>query len=206
MRVRDHVAVATAGAALLYPLFGRRVLGAWAGSILIDCDHYVWYAVRHRSLNPIGAVRFFNDGEAPHHPATKVLHSPIALSIAMLIGSRRRALLPVAAGMAMHVAMDTYHEIRMNRARTAALERDAFTCQACGSRGPGLTAHLHRQPRLLPSYRIENLTTLCPACHDTAHGRGAQNGAERGTGPMRVWARRRRGQTLPAAVVSTGRR
>lgn len=60
MRVRDHVAVSTAGAALLSPWLGRGVLSPWASSILIDADHYLWFCLRQRRLNPVAAVRFFN--------------------------------------------------------------------------------------------------------------------------------------------------
>lgn len=169
MRVRDHVFLSTAGAALLYPLVGRRVLGAWAASILIDADHYWWYSVRHSDANPVTAFRFFNQPRAPQHSATRMLHSPLALSLAMLLGAYRRMALPVAIGMAVHVAMDVYHEARLDQARAAALQRDEFTCQRCGAQEPGVVAHLRQQPWLLPSYRIEHLVALCGSCHDAAH-------------------------------------
>lgn len=171
MRVRDHVFLASAGAAVLYPLVGRGVLGAWAASTLIDADHYLWYCVRHRHLNPVAAIRFFNQPAAPHHTATRVLHSPVALSLAMLLGAYRRRALPVAIGMAVHVAMDAYHEARLGQARAAALQRDEFKCQGCGAKGPGVVAHLRQQPWLLPSYRTQNLVALCSSCHDAAHTR-----------------------------------
>jgi len=169
MRVRDHVALSTAGAALLYPSFGRRVLRAWAASILIDSDHYVWFAVRHRNLNPMAAVRFFHEEQAPEHPATRLLHSPVALAMIFLMSARRRALLPLALGMATHVALDRYHEARLEGARTAALERDEYTCQVCGSQEPPIGVHLESQPWLLPSYRSQNLVTVCETCHEAAH-------------------------------------
>src|SRR6266571_4711299 len=48
MRVRDHVAISSAGAALLYPVVGRAVVGGWLASILIDADHYLWFCLKHR--------------------------------------------------------------------------------------------------------------------------------------------------------------
>jgi len=202
LRVRDHIAISTAAAAVLYPLVGRRVVGAWAGGVLIDCDHFLWFAVRHRSLDLAEAVRYFNDGRAPAHPSTKVFHSPLAVSLALLIGARQRAVLPIALGMAMHVAMDAYHESRMDRARAASLERDDFTCQECGSRDPDVTAHLRRQPWLLPSYRTENLITLCPACHRAAHARPTRSIG--GRIPLIRTRAGRRGFPLPPARVSGG--
>ena len=201
--MRDHVAITTAAAAVLYPLVGRRALGVLAGGVLIDCDHYLWFAVRHRSLNLASAVRFFNDGKAPASQATKVFHSPFAISLALLIGARRRAVLPVALGMAMHVAMDAYHESKMNRARVEALKRDDFTCQVCGSKDPDVTAHLSRQPLLLPSYNIENLVTLCPPCHRAEHARPRRSIAK--SVSILVGSRAgRRGYPLPPSRVAGG--
>jgi 5-methylcytosine-specific restriction endonuclease McrA len=57
----------------------------------------------------------------------------------------------------------------MDRARAAALERDAFTCQTCGVRGQDLGTHIRSQPWLLPSYEVENVVTLCDPCHEAAH-------------------------------------
>jgi hypothetical protein len=172
MRVRDHIALSTAGAALLSPLLGRRVLGPWAGSIVVDVDHYVWFALRHGRWSPRAAVRFFNEAEPPHDPATRVLHQPSTLLALALLAARWRGARAVVLGMALHVALDACHERLMDNARATALERDRFVCQRCGARGPRLSTHLQRQPRLLPSYESWYHVTLCSTCHDLAHRRG----------------------------------
>jgi hypothetical protein len=172
MRVRDHVALSTASAATLSPWLGRGAVGLWTGGVLIDVDHYLWFCLRGGGWNPVSAVRFFNEGHAPRHSATRGLHSPGALLAFLLLGARRRPLLAVALGMCLHVALDRYHETRMDRARLAALERDDFTCQTCGTRGPHVGTHLREQPWLLPSYRPENLIALCGPCHEAAHSDG----------------------------------
>jgi hypothetical protein len=177
VRVRDHIALSTVSAALLSRWAGRGVLGFWAGSVLIDADHYAWYALRQRRPNPLAAVRFFNEPHPPQHAATRLLHSPVALLAVLLLGRRYRQLLPVALGMSVHVALDVHHEARMNKARAAALRRDGFSCQACGARAPRLDTHLWRQPWLLPSYAPQNLISLCSSCHETAHKRGMRSGS-----------------------------
>jgi hypothetical protein len=169
VRVRDHIMLSTAGAALLRPWLGRDVLGLWAGSVLIDVDHYGWFCLRQRRWNPLTAARFFNRPSAPEHSATRVLHSPVALLAVLLLGARRRALLPVALGMGLHVALDVHHDARMDAARAAALERDGFSCQACRTRAAHVGTHLQRQPWLLPSFKTQNLTSLCDSCHEAAH-------------------------------------
>ena len=171
MRVRDHALISTAGAALTTPFLGRGALGLWAGGVLIDTDHYVWFCLRHRRLSPTAAVRFFNQADPPQHPATRALHAPLALLLVALLGLRQPRLLPVALGMGLHVALDARHVAHMDRARSAALARDGRSCQACGMAGPHITAHVRQQPGLLPSYRAENLISLCGPCHQAAHAR-----------------------------------
>jgi hypothetical protein len=173
MRVRDHIAVSTPGAVLLRPWLGRGALGLWAGSVLIDVDHYLWFCLQERRWNPLAAMRFFNEAHPPQHSATRMLHSPAALLALLLLGVRRRWLLPVALGMAVHVALDSHHDARMDRARGAALERDGYSCQSCGTRGSEVGTHLRRQPWLMPSYEAQNVTSLCAPCHESAHASGA---------------------------------
>ena len=169
MRVRDHVVVTTAVAAVIAPLAGPGVLGLWVGGVLIDADHYLWYCVRQRRLSPVAAVRYFNDADSAHHGATRALHSPLSLAGVLLAAVYRPRLLLLAAGMAMHVVLDARHEARMGAARSAALERDDFVCRACGSRAHDVGTHIVRQPLMLPSYRSELVVSLCRRCHEQAH-------------------------------------
>jgi hypothetical protein len=175
VRVRDHIAISTAAAAVLRPWLGRRVLGLWAGGVLIDADHYLWFCRHERRLSLAAAVRFFNAGRAPAVPATRALHRPVAVLPLLVVGLVRRRLRPLALGIGMHVALDAAHTARMDAARLAALERDRLSCQTCGVRIAGVGAHLWRQPWLLPSYDVENLVSLCDGCHRRAHA--AQAGA-----------------------------
>lgn len=175
MRVRDHLVLSTAGAVLLRPWARRSALSLIAGGVLIDADHYAWFCLRHRRLNPVTAIRFFNGAHPPQHPGTRLLHTPSVLLATLAAGLRWPRLLPVAVGMGLHVALDAQHEARMGQARAAALERDEFCCQACGSPGsPGasIEAHVRRQPWLLPSYAAHDLISLCPGCHQAAHAPG----------------------------------
>lgn len=175
MRVRDHIVLSAAGAALLRRWTRGGVAGLVAGGVLIDADHYAWYCLRHRRLNPVAAIRFFNAAHPPQHDGTRLLHSPVALLAAAAAGLRWPRLRPVAAGMGLHVALDALHEARMRRARATALERDEYRCQACGSQ-TRIDAHLRRQPWLLPSYSAGDLISLCHGCHESAHAGGRRPG------------------------------
>jgi hypothetical protein len=179
MRVRDHLVVSTLGAALLAHRAGRAAVGLWAGGVLIDADHYFWFCLSHHTVSTRRAIRFFNDAHPPQHAGTRALHSPGALALAGGLALRRARLRPVALGMGMHVLLDACHETRMKRARAAALRRDDFACQACGSRAGDVGTHVWHQPRLMPSYATRNLVSLCPSCHEMAHRRAAGVGSWR---------------------------
>jgi hypothetical protein len=166
--VRDHLVLSSAGAALLFPWLRGRVLWPWAASILIDVDHYLWFCLRQRRLNPVAALRFFTQAQPPQHRQTRLLHSPAVL-LGLLLLTRRCPTAWALLGMAFHVTLDAYDTARRAPARAAALARDGWTCQRCGAQGPGVVAHLERQPCLLPSYHREHLTSLCGACHEAAH-------------------------------------
>jgi len=173
MRVRDHVAISSGAAALLYPRLGRSVVIPWAASIFIDVDHYVWFLIRYRRLNPVAAVRVFNSAEAPKHSATRPLHHPAAVLSLLLLGRHRRAAVLALLGMVFHIGLDSYHRARMAEAQAAVLNRDHLTCQVCGAQQADVVAHVWRQPALLPSYRVEHLVTVCAGCHEAAHAKGA---------------------------------
>jgi hypothetical protein len=173
MRVRDHLVLGAAAATLVRQWAPAAATGMWAGSVLIDADHYLWFCLRHRRLSPIAAVRFFNQPHPPQHPRTRVLHSPGALLATFALSIVRPRMLTVATGMALHVALDAHHETRMKRAREAALHRDHATCRGCGATGPEVGTHLAHQPWLLPDYGTENLVSLCAPCHERAHTRAA---------------------------------
>jgi hypothetical protein len=169
VRVRDHVALSAVGAAASRPWFGRCAAGFLVGGALIDADHYVWFCLHERRLDPRAAVRRFNEAHAPSQPTTRALHSPLVLLGVLLLSGRKPSLRPVAAGMIVHVALDRFHGAGMARSRAAALRRDDFTCRACGTRGPHVETHVHKQPALLPSYRTDSLISLCRPCHQAAH-------------------------------------
>ena len=168
MRVRDHIALSAAGAAFVQPWLGNRALGLFAGGVLVDVDHYLWFCVRERRLSPRAAMRFFNQAHPPRDARTRMLHKPVVPLALLVLGIRRPPLVPIGVGMVVHVALDLQHEARMAEARIEALERDGFVCQVCGARGD-LNAHLHNQPWLLPSYQAENLVALCAPCHEAVH-------------------------------------
>jgi hypothetical protein len=141
----------------------------WAASLLIDIDHYAWFVINRRRLDPLAAVRFFNQAEPPEGAKVRFLHGPIVIGAIALLGTRWRSLYPVAAGMAAHAAIDAFNDGRLKGARLAALRRDGFRCQECGAADGTVKAHQARRRRLLPSYDPSDFVALCGRCHVWAH-------------------------------------
>lgn len=185
MRVRDHVALSTTGAAFLLPTLGPAVAVPWAASILIDADHVLWFCAHERSLNLAAALRYFDGARPASHSATRLLHAPWVLALVAALGMRWRGARLVGLGMLFHVALDGYHQARTDVARRTALRRDGYTCQWCGAKGADVVAHLWRQPRLLPSYHAERFVSLCPICHEDAHARSASRASHGFLFPLR---------------------
>lgn len=169
MRVRDHLFLSTSGAVLLAPWLKRRVLLPWSASVFIDADHYLWFCAHERSVNLLRAVRFFNQAQPPQHAGTRLLHHPALLLLLALLGTRWRWMWLLVLGMGFHASLDAYHAVRLSDARRHTLQRDRETCQACGAQGADIVAHVWRQPRLLPSYRSDDMVSLCAQCHEAAH-------------------------------------
>lgn len=169
MRIRDHVILSSLGALALYPRLNKKVLVPWATSILLDGDHYVWFCIHERRLNPWEAMRFFGQAQPPHHRNTRRLHSIDVLLTLLALGYPWRGARLLLLGALFHVVLDVLHETRMSDARRNALRRDHYVCQWCGTQDGTIVAHLWRQPALLPSYRMEHFVSLCQACHEAAH-------------------------------------
>jgi hypothetical protein len=168
MRVRDHIALSTSAAAAARPWLGNRAIGLWAGGVLVDLDHYVWFCAHDRRSSPRAAMRFFNQAHPPSDTYARILHNPVVPLALLVLGLRRRTARAIAVGVATHIALDAIHDARMQAARTAALQRDAFACQACGARA-AVETHLRSQPWVMPSYSPRHLVALCEACHEEAH-------------------------------------
>ena len=145
-------------------LANRRLV---VGSVLIDADQYFWFCAQQHCLDPLAAVRFFNQADAPQHRPTGLRHHPVAALALLLLGSRA----PRAACRgrdALHVSRDPYRKGRICAARAAALGRDGFSCRRCGARGAGVGTQLHRQPALLAPYAAADLVARCDRCHQAA--------------------------------------
>lgn len=62
MRPLAHLLASTIIAALLYPIFGWKVISIIAGGVLVDIDHYFWCIFKHKNLDVIDCYKYYIDG------------------------------------------------------------------------------------------------------------------------------------------------
>jgi hypothetical protein len=82
-------------------------ISALAGSVLIDVDHYLWYAVKFRDRSLRRAIRFFEAKESDHYYCLCVLHTVEVIALYMAgVLFMHGAIFWVSAGCLMHMAFD----------------------------------------------------------------------------------------------------
>ncbi len=174
MRPQEHAKISAIAAAVTLPWLKKDVWIPYTSSILIDIDHYAWYALTQRSLNLRQALHFFRNNKAPRGSQVRILHQPAVLGlllfVAVLIRSRLLAL--IVAGMAFHVCLDRYHQAQMHSLYRTIVTLAGYTCQQCGQPKGKMELQLHtlHTPQgILDKYNPDNYIALCPPCHIKAH-------------------------------------
>ena len=83
-----------------------------AGSILIDADHYLWYAARFKDASLSRARRFFEAKEADNHYCLCALHTFEAIAVYITcVLLLHGAIFWIAVGCIMHMLLDVFYSI-----------------------------------------------------------------------------------------------
>ena len=91
MHVHEHAKLSVAGAIIALPWLKKDAWIPLASSVLIDVDHYLWHAVKHRTLSLQAAVQYFAQANPPQLPQMRLLHHPIVLGILLVVAARTRS-------------------------------------------------------------------------------------------------------------------
>jgi membrane-bound metal-dependent hydrolase YbcI (DUF457 family) len=121
MLPKQHAAYGAAAALALAPLLREQSVALWAGSVLLDVDHYLWYVAHEGDLSLPRAYRYFLDrrnGVIRAPPGwgkgSRPLHGPVPVGLLGLLAWRWPRLRAVFLGVALHSLLDAYAEHRLN--------------------------------------------------------------------------------------------
>ena len=172
MRTQEHVKLSAAASALALAWLKQDVWIPFTASIFIDVDHYIWYAVTHRSLSLKDALRFFNQADPPQTQAMKFLHHPITLGLLLFLAIRLRSrfLALILAGLLFHVSLDVIHISQMSRLKRDLGEELKHICPECGKEEKPLQLHtVYYASNMLDRYNPQHFVVLCGTCHEKLH-------------------------------------
>ncbi|HEU5376159.1 MAG TPA: hypothetical protein VFV38_12010 [Ktedonobacteraceae bacterium] len=177
MRPQEHAKLSAIAAVAVWPWLKEDVWIPFAASILIDADHYFWYAITQRNLSLRAALRYYRLANPPRRPEMRLLHQPVILGLLLWLAIRTRSRLLglILAGLLFHVSLDRYHNTRLHYLKRSLNEQAHFTCPQCHTKLTELQLHMLRRPRnIIERYTADNFIVLCPQCHALAHRRRKQ--------------------------------
>lgn len=172
MRFRSHLLAAAAAGLALYPRSPRRVALLTVSGVILDVDHYVLYALRSGDWNPLGALRYNRrrarrirpgDTRPRYGPLRSVLHRKrLTFPLLWLLSRRWLALRPVAAGIVLHLLLDTPWMLMFD---WRVWRRAHGCCERCGSSGVPLGVMYVRSPqRGGDRWALDNRALWCEPC------------------------------------------
>ncbi len=113
MFLKEHILVgAVAAAAVGWHVSPQAGISVFAGSVLIDADHFLWYAVKFKDRSLKRAIRFFEAKGADDYYCLCVLHTVEAVVVYIAgVLFMHGAIFWVSAGCLMHMAFDVVQGI-----------------------------------------------------------------------------------------------
>jgi len=172
MRVQEHLKLSAIAAVATLPWLKQDVLIPLVASIGIDIDHYLWHAVKYRTLSLRAAGRYFGQADPPQLAQQRLLHHPLLQGALLVLAVRLRSrlLLLILCGLLFHVSLDVIHNTQMKHLKASLSAQAQGKCSACGKQEEALQLHtVHVARNLLDRYNPCNFVVLCPACHEQAH-------------------------------------
>lgn len=172
MRVQEHLKLSSTAAILAFPWLKKDIWIPFTSSIFIDVDHFLWFAVTHRTLSLKAAVKYFGQADPPQLPEARLFHHPLMLAALLLLALRLRSrvLGLILTGLLFHVSLDIIHNAQMSNLKRSLSKQENNTCPKCGQHHDALQLHtVHFASNLLERYDPKHFVVLCPSCHEQAH-------------------------------------
>jgi hypothetical protein len=114
MFLKQHILTgAVAAAAVSWYVSPGAGIPFLAGSVLIDADHFLWYAVKFKDGSLKRAVRFFEAKEADRYYCLCVFHTVEAIAVYMAgVLFMHGMIFWISAGCLTHIGFDMAQSIR----------------------------------------------------------------------------------------------
>lgn len=117
MTLTQHLAITAAAATVLAPLWSaEEILLFAAGSVLIDVDHYLFYAVRCRRFDVRGMFRYFDEVEKIEksipYLGLCLFHTLDFFLLVAILAGYYPLLLSLLVGLIFHFVIDLIDLIR----------------------------------------------------------------------------------------------
>src|SRR3989344_703857 len=126
METPVHVAVSAILAAIFYPAYGINAFFIFAGGVLIDIDHYLWYTLKFKKYNMIGCYEYCAKGTIKDNwkyvtGSLFVFHNAEFLIISAALSFYFSWALMFTVGLLSHYLLDLIWHIRGIKKPTHAL-------------------------------------------------------------------------------------
>ena len=172
MQFRSHLLASALLGVALYP---RRPMDAalvTLAGVLLDTDHYILYASRSGDWSLLGALRYDRrratkarrgDTRPRYGPLRSLAHeAPLSLPVVWVGARLFPALTPVAAGLTLHLALDTPWTTMLDY---RVWRRAGGVCERCGKPRRDRSVQFVVPPHRGGAYwALENRAVWCGRC------------------------------------------
>ena len=93
-------------ALILFPFIGFASLLVFVGGFLIDVDHYVYYLLRYKKVNPLDAYRFYLSNREGFPQVLHIFHTYEILLVIFILALFSEVVAIIVLGILLHIGMD----------------------------------------------------------------------------------------------------
>ena len=111
MKPLTHFLASLVLAAVFYPFFGWSTLAIFAGGVLIDIDHYIYYALKYKKMNIAVCYKFYAYDAAKEDfkdvtGSLMAFHTAEFAALCVLLSFYSTLALMFTAGLLLHYFLD----------------------------------------------------------------------------------------------------